>query len=104
MAKRKSVVPTGFSLNGYSSWDIKRTIREAENIARWNPWLAHAWMEEARNQLSLDAPFFKEYDEAVDRINERWTVQRNFIWYNESDFWNFNGEPREPALLTKTYE
>jgi len=22
---------------GYSDWGIKRTIREAENVSRWNP-------------------------------------------------------------------
>ena len=33
MAKRPSPFGTG---TGYSDWSVLRTIREAENIARWN--------------------------------------------------------------------
>ena len=36
---------------GYSDWGIKRTIREAENVSRWNPWKCHEWMEEARDRM-----------------------------------------------------
>ena len=43
MAKAK---PVQFgTLTGYNDWGVMRTIREAENIARWNPWKAHEWME-----------------------------------------------------------
>ena len=56
---------------GYTVWSVLRTIREAENIARWNPWLAHDWMEEARDRLDIySAPYHEEYDAAVNRIND----------------------------------
>ena len=42
---------------GYSDWGIKRTIREAENVSRWNPWKCHEWMEEARDRMDLDNLF-----------------------------------------------
>ena len=34
-------------ISGYSAWSRSRTIDEAHNISRWNPWLAHEWMKEA---------------------------------------------------------
>ena len=92
MAKKSVFLPEKYSSAGYSDWDIRRTIREAENVSRWNPWLAHAWMEEALNQLNLDKPFYREYDEAVARINARWRILRTFRWFNESQFWELNGE------------
>jgi hypothetical protein len=99
MAKRKIYLPEKYSSAGYSDWGIKRTIREAENVARWNPWLAHAWMMEARNELSLEKPFFTEFDEAVKRINAMWAKRRYYRWYNEADFWAIEGEPRAPQYL-----
>jgi hypothetical protein len=101
MAKKQSL-PTKHSASGYTNWDTRRTIREAENVARWNPWLAHAWMNEARNQLSLDRPFFNEYDNAVTRINTRWILLKQFRWFNEADFWTFDGECLPPTLLSYT--
>lgn len=79
-------------------WDVRRTIREAENVSRWNPWLGHAWMEEAANDLSLDKPFFSEYNEAVDRINYRWELLKRFDWFNEGEFWKT--EKGDPGLTT----
>ena len=89
---RKVTLPAKYSATGYSVWDVRRTIREAENVARWNPWLAHAWMEEARNDLSLDKPFFTEYDNAVTRINARWRLLSTFHWFDENAFWTLEGE------------
>lgn len=104
MAKKQFTLPEKYASAGYSNWDIRRTIREAENVARWNPWLAHAWMEEAHNQLSLDKPFFKEFDDAVERINARWRIMRSFRWYNEVDFWQLDGQQRSPRYLKCTSE
>jgi hypothetical protein len=101
MAK-KQYLPPKYSASGYANWDLKRTIREAENVARWNPWLAHAWMNEARDQLSLDRPFFQEYDDAVTRINARWILMRQFRWFDETSFWSFDGEALPPTLLSYT--
>lgn len=89
---RKRTLPAKYSATGYSVWDVRRTIREAENVSRWNPWLGHAWMEEARNELSLDKPFFSEYDSAVTRINTYWRMLSTFNWFDENAFWTLEGE------------
>lgn len=98
MAKRNTL-PAKYSAVGYTVWDVRRTIREAENVARWNPWLAHAWMEEARDELSLERPFFTEFDSAVDRINSRWKLLESFKWFDSVEFWKLDGEPYEPTYL-----
>jgi hypothetical protein len=97
---KNRALPEKYTANGYSNWDVRRTIREAENVARWNPWLAHIWMEEAKNQLSIDRPFFEEYDAAVQRINARWLLLKHFHWFNEAEFWSVEGEPQPVTLLT----
>lgn len=97
---RKRTLPAKYSAVGYSVWDVRRTIREAENISRWNPWLAHAWMEEARNELSLEKPFFTEYDSAVTRVNNYWLMLTRFHWFNTESFWTLEGESYPLTLLT----
>lgn len=104
MAKKRTYVHEKYASAGYSDWGVRRTIREAENVARWNPWLAHAWMEEARNQISLDKPFYSDFDEAVERINTRWRILRCFSWFDEDEFWELNGESRSPKYLTYIIE
>ena len=96
---RKRTLPAKYSAVGYAVWDIRRTIREAENICRWNPWLTHAWMTEALDEISLDKPFFLEYDAAVTRINAYWLMLRRFHWFNEDDFWSLEGETYSTTLL-----
>jgi hypothetical protein len=98
MAKRRTI-PAKYSGVGYAVWDVRRTIREAENVARWNPWLAHAWMEEARDALSLERPFFSEFDAAVDRINARWTLLQTFHWFDVEEFWKLDGEMYPPTYI-----
>ena len=99
MAKRNAV-PNKYTSPGYVVWTFARTIREAENVSRWNPWLAHAWMEEAKNMLSLDLPFFIEYDNCVDRINRYWSRMPMFRWYDERSFWANDGFDYPPTYLT----
>ena len=99
---RKTSLPPKHSAVGYAVWDVRRTIREAENVSRWNPWLAHAWMEEARNELSLEKPFFTEYDEAVSRINARWLLLTKFHWFDAESFWSLEGESYPVTLLEYT--
>lgn len=101
---RKRTLPPKYSAVGYDCWSVRRTISEAENVARWNPWLAHAWMEEARNELSLERPFFSEYDAAVRRINARWMLLRRFHWFNEAEFWTLDGEMYPTTLLEYSTE
>lgn len=99
MAKtRKKAVPT----TGYISWGIKRTIKEAENVSRWNPWLGHLWMEEARNSIDLDNPFYTEFDEAAARINNFWRIIKGFSWYEEADFWGALDRPPECTYIKST--
>lgn len=102
--KKKQTLPPKYKATGFTDWGIKRTIREAENVARWNPWLARAWMAEALEQLSLEAPYFTEYDSAVTRINAYWTNMARFRWYNPDDFWSLEGEIYEPQYLKYTTE
>ena len=99
MAKKQSV-PSKYTAPGYVVWSFGRTIREAENVSRWNPWLAHAWMEEARDMLSLDRPFFTEYNACVDRINYYWSRLPMFRWYDEHTFWTNDGFSYTPTYLT----
>jgi hypothetical protein len=101
---RKRTLPIKYSASGYSVWEVRRTIREAENISRWNPWLAHAWMEEARNELSLEKPFFNEYDAAVCRINDYWLMLTRFNWFDENAFWTLEGESYALTLLNYSTE
>lgn len=101
---RKQMLPAKYSATGYSVWETRRTIREAENISRWNPWLAHAWMNEARDELSLERPFFADYDAAVDRINAYWIMLTRFAWFNESEFWSIDGEAYGITLLEHSTE
>lgn len=85
--------------SGYSDWGIKRTLREAKNVSRWSPWHAHAWMDEARDALSLDYPFYSEFNEAAEAINAYWLLMRRFRWYNETEFWKIDGEPQPLTLI-----
>jgi hypothetical protein len=84
---------------GYCDWGIKRTIREAENISRWNPWLAHQWMDEAHDRISLDDPYYSDFNNAVERINYSWLRMHRFRWFNESSFWTKDGEVLGLTLL-----
>ena len=86
----------------YTIWPILRTIKEAEGVARWNPWLAYSWMEEVRNEISLDKPFYYEFDEAAARINNRWRLNSEFPWYVESDFWEAEDRPAERTYIEST--
>lgn len=86
MVKAKPL-PFGMAV-GYSTWNVRRTISEAENVARWNPWKAHEWFEEARERINIyDAPFFEEFDKAVSRVNAYWISLRSKRYYNEREFW-----------------
>jgi len=98
LAKTK---PQPWGINvGYSDWSVLRTIREAENIARWAPWKAHEWMEEARGRLDLlNAPYHLEYDQAVNRINTLWKSNMKCNWYDAKTFWMDGKMSRPPKFL-----
>jgi len=84
---------------GYSDWGIKRTIREAENVSRWNPWKCHEWMEEARDRMDLDNLFHNEYDSAVRRINAYWRMLPRFRHHNPDEFWKRDKVSYPPTYL-----
>ena len=98
MARAKPV-PFGTNV-GYSDWSVRRTIREAENIARWNPWVAHDWMEEALNRIDIvRAPFHDDYNAAVHRINAYWKSLPSMHYYNQKEFWAKGKMPYPPKFL-----
>lgn len=103
MAKAK---PIAFgSVTGYNDWSVMRTIREAENIARWNPWKAHEWMEEARQRLDLfNAPYHDQFDTAVHNINNLWRSNMCCHWYDSKTFWMDGKQSRQPKFLDPLYE
>ena len=103
MAKAKPVQYG--TITGYTDWSIKRTIHEAENIARWNPWKAHEWMEEARNRLDLyEAPYHEYYDRAVKRINALWKSNSQCRWYDAKEFWKRGKVTYPPKMLEPIFD
>ena len=97
MAKAK---PTPFMPAGYSDWPIRRCIAEAVNVCRYSPWKAHEWMEEARNLISMQYPFYDDYDNAVDTINRTWRSFEKYQWYDAREFWK-RGNVSCPAQYLK---
>ena len=69
------------STGDYSDWGIKRTIREAENVARWNPWKAHEWMNEARDRMDLDNMFFDFYNAVRNALSLKLSGDSAFTGY-----------------------
>jgi hypothetical protein len=61
-------------------------------------------MEEARNELSLEKPFFVEYDAAVCRINAYWLMLTRFHWFDENAFWTLEGESFPTTFLELSTE
>jgi hypothetical protein len=103
MARAKPV-PFGTDV-GYVDWSVRRTIREAENIARWSPWTAHEWMEQAYNRLDIrDAPFHEDYNSAVHRINAYWRSITKTRFYSQKEFWAKGKFPMPPKMLEPLYD
>ena len=83
---------------GYSPWPKKYTIDQAKNVARWNPWMAHDWMDEAARGLSIDHFDLIEYhDKVANQINTDWRNRVRYRFHNQKDFWN--GLP--PKMIPK---
>jgi hypothetical protein len=92
-----------FSPGGYSVWSVKRTLRESINVARFSPWSAIAWMDEAKDRISLENPLFDEFDAAANRINALWRSYERMHWYDPKDFWR-RGKVVMPAQRIKTFD
>ena len=99
MAKAKS----HFSPGGYTVWGALRTIREAENAARWSPWSAVDWMEEARDMISLENPLYDEFDKAANNINALWRSYERHGWYDSRTFW-MRGSVYYPPQRIKLFD
>ena len=85
-------------LRGYADWSRSKTIKEAVNVSRWNPWLEHEWMNEASRGISInDYKVMDEHDEAADKINQGWNNRIKYRFHNQKDFWN--GLP--PKMIKK---
>tara|TARA_Y100000296_G_C5104622_1_gene221862 strand:- start:211 stop:528 length:318 start_codon:yes stop_codon:yes gene_type:complete len=83
---------------GYSAWTKKKLIKEATNVARWDPWIAHNWMTEAARGLSIeDFDLVEFHDVAADKINNYWINLRKMRYYNSKVFW----KSMPPKLITK---
>lgn len=100
MAKAKTTYNTG----GYSTWGVRRTLTEAENAARWSPWSAVEWMEEARDQISIENPLYDEFDAVANRINALWRSYERYHWYDAKSFWRkgtVSYPPQRIKLITE---
>jgi len=91
-----------FSPGGYSVWSVRRTMREAVNVARFSPWCAVDWMNEAKDRISLENPLFEEFDEAADRINALWRSYEKMYWYDVREFWRRGKVVHNPQRI-KTF-
>lgn len=85
-------------IKGYSPWPKRYTMDQAKNVARWNPWMAHDWMDEAARGLSIDHFDLIEYhDKVADEINQGWKNRTRYRFYNQKEFWG--GLP--PKMIRK---
>ena len=74
---------------GYSNWSKRKLINEAVNVARWNPWLAHDWMTEATNGISIENfDLIDHHDTAASKINDHWNKISRMFYYDAKVFWN----------------
>jgi hypothetical protein len=87
-------------LPGYSGWSLYKIVHESKNVGRWNPWLAHEWLDEVAVKCTIDVDNWKiieKHDEAVDYLNAYWQSLPKMRYYNEKEFWA--GNP--PKMLAK---
>ena len=81
--------PQSKLVRGYSAWTKKKLMNEAKNVARWNPWLAHDWMKEATDGLTMDEYELVEYhDKVAGEINAHWKMISGMSYFNPKTFWN----------------
>ena len=74
-------------MGGYSTWGIRRTLQEALNVARYSPWTAIKWMEEAKDFIDIHSPFYEQYDDTARKINALWKSYEKYHWYDAREFW-----------------
>ena len=90
------------SMGGYSTWGIRRTLQEALNVARYSPWTAIKWMEEAKDFIDIHSPFYEQYDDTARKINALWKSYEKYHWYDAQDFWK-KGTVKHQAQTIKLF-
>src|SRR5210317_548370 len=84
MAKTKAPPVIG----GMGTWDEKTTIRECQNLVRWNAPLAIQFMEHASGRVcNISYLVIREYNKAVDSINGYLDILERQRYYNKQDVW-----------------
>jgi hypothetical protein len=53
---------------GLNTWNFYQVVREAPNVARWNPNLAIDWMEELKIHIQ-NATQIKSWNQSAEKIN-----------------------------------
>ena len=87
MAPRKGK-QTKAPLIGYGYWDERQTIRECKNLVRWNAPLAIQFMEHAAGRVcTMNSLIIKEYNKAVDCINNYLDMLERQRYYNKQEIW-----------------
>ena len=100
MAARKKS-PLNPSSVGYGFWDERQTIRECQNLVRWNAPLAIQFMEHASGRVcNMSSLVIREYNRSVQSINEYLDILERQRYYNKQDVWG----PLAPQRLEELFE
>jgi hypothetical protein len=86
-------------LFGFNFWDTRTTIRECQNLVRWNPALALEWMTRLQGQ-PMNSLVTREYNRAVQVINNHLDQLERHSWYNKKEVWGVLA----PQRLEEMYE
>lgn len=101
MAKKKSSSKTFNISFGY--WSEYDTIRECQNLAKWNPHLAIQLMEGISNKVSSKGEILvNAYNRAVTNINNYLDSLEKMRYYSKNKYW---GQEKNRRLenLTSSY-
>ena len=97
MAKAKKTPIIG----GLGLWDERQTIRECQNLVRWNAPLAIQYMELAAGRVCMMSSLVvREYNKAVQKINEYLDILERQRFYNKQEVWG----PQHPQRLEELFE
>ena len=82
--KRATRAPT----IGYGFWDERQTIRECQNLVRWNAPLAIQFMEHAAGLVcNMSSIVIREYNKSVKAMNEYLDILERQRYYNKQEVW-----------------
>ena len=80
--------PLSASSVGYGFWDERQTIRECQNLVRWNAPLAIQFMEHSSGSIcNMSSLVVREYNKAVKSINEYLDILERQRYYNKQEVW-----------------